>query len=99
MDSREEHMQRIAKFPIDIQKAQEHASNHRAEILASTICGCFYCKAIFPPRDIDAWVDEDETGIGQTALCPDCFIDSVLGDKSGFPISEEFLSEMHRYWF
>jgi hypothetical protein len=32
-------------------------------------------------------------------MCPRCGIDSVLGDRSGFPISAEFLGEMHRYWF
>ena len=37
--------------------------------------------------------------VGTTAICPRCGIDSVLGDRSGFPISAEFLSEMQRYWF
>jgi hypothetical protein len=32
-------------------------------------------------------------------MCPRCDIDSVLGDRSGFPVSAEFLDEMHRYWF
>jgi hypothetical protein len=35
----------------------------------------------------------------QTALCARCGIDSVIGDKSGFPIAREFLAEMQRYWF
>ena len=28
-----------------------------------------------------------------------CCIDSVIGDKSGFPITEEFLKTMRDYWF
>jgi hypothetical protein len=45
-------------------------------------------------------VDEDENGIGQTALCPKCGIDSVLGSNSGYPVTEiGFLKEMKSYWF
>jgi hypothetical protein len=36
---------------------------------------------------------------GQTALCPKCGIDAVIGSASGYPISREFLAEMHRHWF
>jgi hypothetical protein len=82
-----------------IQAAHAHSSNHRAEIVASTRCGCFYCLATFPPGQIEEWVDEDRAGEGQTALCPVCGIDSVLGDRSGFPIEEPFLAAMHAHWF
>jgi hypothetical protein len=54
---------------------------------------------IFPPADIDEWVDENEHGVGQTAICPRCGIDSVIGDASGYPVTVEFLSQMHRVWF
>jgi hypothetical protein len=63
------------------------------------LCGCFYCRAIHPPSEITEWVDEDPAGGGQTALCPRCGIDSVIGDSSGFPVTLEFLEEMHRCWF
>ena len=53
----------------------------------------------FPPAEILDWVDEDETGMGQTALCPKCGTDSVIGDRSGFPITEEFLGKMNAHWF
>jgi hypothetical protein len=45
---------------------------------------------------------EDEADInetGQTALCPRCGIDSVLGSASGYPINREFLQKMNEYWF
>src|SRR5688572_5370679 len=74
----------------DKQAAHAHSSNHRAEILDSSVCGCFYCLATFPPVEIQDWVDEDSGGQGQTALCPRCGIDSVIGGRSGFPISEAF---------
>jgi hypothetical protein len=71
---------------------------HRDEVLASEQCGCFYCGAVFESSEIENWVDEWQ-GVGQTALCPRCGIDSVLGSESGYPISEEFLSRMQAYWF
>ena len=74
--------------------AHAHAHKHRAEIEASTLCGCFFCRCTFAPGVIFEWCDGD-----QTALCPRCGVDAVLGDKSGFPISEEFLLAMFQYWF
>ena len=72
----------------------KHCSNHRAEVERSASCGCFYCRTIFPPADIREWIDE-----GQTALCPECEIDSVIGSASGFSIATEFLEQMHAHWF
>jgi hypothetical protein len=75
-------------------KAHEHCTRHRAEVEGSSLCGCFYCFAIFPPTDISEWIDD-----GQTALCPKCEIDSVIGTASRFPITREFLMRMHDHWF
>jgi hypothetical protein len=79
-------------------QAHKHSSNHREEIQNSEICGCFYCLAIFRPQAIEEWIDEKD-GIGQTALCPMCGIDSVIGSRSGFPINQPFLQKMHQEWF
>jgi hypothetical protein len=38
-------------------------------------------------------------GWGETATCPWCGIDSVIGDKSGFEITDEFLAVMEEWWF
>ena len=35
----------------------------------------------------------------QTALCPKCEIDSVIGSASEFPITKDFLERMHAHWF
>lgn len=94
-----EHKARIASLPASIRDAHTHSANHRLEIEASDSCGCFYCCATFKPSEIMDWVDENTEGIGQTALCARCGIDSVIGSRSGFPITSEFLSEMKRYWF
>ena len=67
-------------------------------MLSSAICGCFYCCKTFSPDEIARWTDEWE-GVGQTALCPKCRIDSVIGCESGYPITAEFLAAMNAYWF
>jgi hypothetical protein len=88
----------------DIIAAHRCSSNHRESILASDACGCFYCLSIFSPVEMKDWLDvkADETEInesGQTALCPRCGIDSVIGSASGYPITREFLEKMNEYWF
>ena len=77
---------------------------HRTQVLASEICGCFYCQTTFPPTEIVDWVDERTAAEGvpsrdATALCPRCGIDSVLGSSSGVPITADLLGRMNAYWF
>lgn len=79
--------------------AHQHASNHRAELHNSSACGCFYCCATFTVAAVVEWVDPDENGVGQSAICPYCGVDSVIGSASGFAIQADFLNMMHRYWF
>ena len=68
------------------------------ELLLSERCGCFYCGAIFSPKEVKEWVDEEE-GVGQTALCPRCGIDAIIGSSSAYPITADFLGIMKRHWF
>ena len=79
-----------------INAAHQHSSNHIDEIYESNLCGCFYCMEIFSPEKISDWIED--TG-GKTALCPCCNIDSVIGSKSNYPITKEFLREMNKKWF
>jgi hypothetical protein len=74
--------------------AHKKCMRHRAEIESSKHCGCFYCIEIFSPSQIVEWTDDD-----QTALCPACGIDSVIGDGSGLQITKAFLTEMRIAWF
>jgi hypothetical protein len=86
--------------------AKRHAANNQAEVEASTVCGCFYCLQTFPPNDIVAWGGLDvadfnnpDAASAGTALCPRCGNDSVIGDKSGYRIDADFLSQMYSAWF
>ncbi len=89
----------------DLLSAHGHTAKNRTEIEASTHCGCFYCAKVFSPSDIVAWsglelidLDLPEAAHAETALCPQCGSESVIGDKSGFHISVKFLNRMHEAW-
>ena len=79
-----------------VKKAHDHAVNHRAELRASKHCGCFHCGEVFRPTEITEWM-KDSTD--HTAFCPHCDIDAVIGDASGYPLTEEFLSAMRLRWY
>ncbi len=78
----------------DLHHAHGRSTQHRIEIGVSTFCGCFHCTGRFASAEITEWVDDD-----QTALCPRCGVDAVVGDASGYPITPAFLSAMRRTWF
>lgn len=74
--------------------AHRFSSHHREKLEQDELCGCFHCLKIFSPSQIVEWVDGDNT-----AVCPFCGIDSIIGASSGFPINKNFLMKMHRIWF
>lgn len=77
-------------------EAHNFSSNHREQILKGKMCGCFHCLSIFLVTEIAEWVEDKTDG---TAICPHCGIDSVIGESSGYPLTQEFLKEMYGYWF
>lgn len=74
--------------------AHKHASAHRAEIEASPRCACFFCFRSFASVDIKSWIDKN-----QTALCPRCGVDSVIGSASQHRMDDLFLRGMHQHFF
>lgn len=90
----------------DLIDAHRHSANHRAELLGSDSCGCFYCLTIFTPQAISDWVDGPAEGpdgqahlAGTTAACPLCGVDAVIGSASGYPLTPQFLQQMQAHWF
>lgn len=79
-----------------LREAHKHSLSNRDALRKSVLCGCFYCLKRFPPTEIREWIHDKE---GQTALCPFCGIDSVIGDASGYGIETAFLEDMKKYWF
>jgi hypothetical protein len=76
--------------------ARKHSQDNRAEVLGSSECGCFHCGARFAPQAIDTWVRDAHD---DTAFCPSCDIDAVLGDASGYALTDEFLAAMKCRWY
>ena len=68
---------------------------NKEQLEKSEKCGCFSCCEIFPPSEITDYFSDEEP----TALCPYCYIDSVIGDASSFPITPKFLRDMRKRWF
>lgn len=98
LKSREEKKEK--KYSIEYLKAaHKHSIFHKKEIMESELYGCFNCLRTFKPQEIFNWCDE-ENPKGATAMCPFCYVDSVIGSKSGFPVDDpNFLEEMYKYWF
>jgi RimJ/RimL family protein N-acetyltransferase len=84
----------------DAIEAHIFCSSNMPQLEKDSICGCFYCRRIFDPAEIDEWIIDDNPcdRLG-TAICPYCGIDSVIGESSGYPMTAEFMSAMHKEWF
>ena len=55
---------------------------NRELISEATYCGCSFCKEVFTPDKIEKWVDG-----GETAVCPFCGMESVIGSKEVISVS------------
>ena len=78
----------------DVIDAHKFSNYHRHILRDSPFCGCFYSLDIFDYKNIQDWCDD-----ANTALCPSCGIDAVIGLKSNDLITQEFLKAMQKYWF
>lgn len=56
-------------------------------------CRCIYCKKEFMSSDIDEYTADN------TALCPKCWIDAVIGESSGYILDDEFVDKMYEFFF
>ena len=90
----------------DLLVAYRFLTSNWTQVQASTMCGCCNCMQTFSPQDIVAWtglnfedIDNEAAINKQTALCPQCGGESVLGNGSGFPVDPDFLGQMNEAWF
>jgi hypothetical protein len=74
-------------------RLHRHTRANRMELEASEVCGCIACERIYFPSEIVRWVDEE------TAMCPHCGVDAVVGSASGIPIMPGVLRRGHERWF
>jgi len=73
------------------------SSGHRERLLRSQFAVCYYCSAEFSPTAVVEWTDEDVQGIGQTATCPYCSVDAVVGFDG--PVDRDWLAQAHVHSF
>lgn len=74
----------------------KHATRNRQELEQSSKCGCFSCLRIYEPSALEGneWTDDE-----QTAICPFCGVDSVIGSASGYSIDVAFLQALKDVFF
>lgn len=65
---------------------------NRQALSVAKNCVCLFCLQMINYSDIEEWVDK-----GQTAVCPLCHIDSVLGFSGDF--DQELITTLHNYRF
>ena len=85
------------KYEADyLRKAHEFSMNNYKKLMEDDgVCGCFSCCSIFRPHEIKKIIIDEE----ETAVCPFCFEEAVIGSYSKFPITREFLEAMNDHWF
>lgn len=84
---------------MDLETPHKHSIYNRVEVESSASCGCFHCCEVFPAGKVDSWITEGG-GKAETAECPKCGIDAVIGDASGLPVTDSiFLNKMSKRWF
>ncbi len=85
---------------MDLIAAHAYSNNHMEQLKRDKVCGCFYCLKIFSPSEIEEWIiDDNPCDRDGTAICPYCGIDAVIGESSGYPITEAFLKKIAQEWF
>ena len=75
--------------------------NHEL-IKKSKRCGCYFCRATFVAPRISQWFNRagepvPATAKGASAVCPLCEAAAVIGDASGFPLTEAMLGELGNF--
>jgi hypothetical protein len=60
----------------------------------------------FPTDEVVAWagldfsqLDNPDAADAETAVCPRCGSEAVLGDKAGYALTPQFLGQMNEAWF
>ncbi len=71
---------------------------NRDALKTSTLCGCFYCRDIFPASTVTTFCQERDQSSPTTALCPHCGVDSILPD-SAITLTPALLNAMHDAYF
>ena len=72
------------------------SSKNKEAVTKSHLVGCFFCCTIQEATAVSEYAVELDGA--QTAICPICGVDAILGDAST-PINKEMLQTMCSAWF
>ena len=75
-----------------IKLVKKHMHNNEVEILHSETCSCIFCRQQYSARNISDWVNDKN---GMNAICPECGMDTVVGDASKLSLDKELLKELN----
>ena len=78
----------------ELRKFHNECIYNKDKIANSKDCGCFHCLKHFHVSELE-YIDED---IGETAICPNCGIDSIIGSVSK-KVDDKLLEEMNIRYF
>jgi hypothetical protein len=65
------------------------------EVMKKSVkCGCFECYCVFDAKKLLESCEQ-----GELVLCPNCDFDTIIGDASGYPVTDkQFLKKMQVFW-
>ena len=71
---------------------------NKEKVLNAKKCYCYYCKKEINKDKIEWLIEKDGK---ETALCPECMVDSVITDLDtpGINVDENFLKELNEVAF
>jgi hypothetical protein len=70
-----------------------HSYRNKHTLSSSNTIVCYFCFNYMKPNDITEYTDN-----GETALCPHCNVNAVIGDHSKLPINDEMFIKHMRYY-
>jgi len=79
---------------IGHRQLSQFSMKNKALLDISSKAGCYGCCKIFDASEIVKYTDD-----GNTGLCPYCLVDAVVGDASGYALTEDSLKVANKYWF
>ena len=77
-------------------KYHSHTIRNQREIDQSMYCHCISCCKSYPSPIVMNFIKDGE---GETALCPYCGVDAVIGDGCGLEINPDILKALNKIWF
>ena len=75
----------------------KHTKNNELDILRSKNCSCLFCRQTFNARKVSEWTSGKNNQM--SAICPECGMDTLVGDASGYVFGIEDLKEINHEYF